>query len=456
MSLISNAFSGMQAAQAGMNTTGMNINNLLTPGYSRQGIIQSAIGPMGAVGLSAGNGVQVDSIRRISDQYLISQVWSTNSKANYYDAGQKYLGALESVVGTDSTSLGNGIDKFFASLSELTTQPDSPALRQQLINEAQSLSTRFNNVNNFINSQKTSISSQRNSTVESINTLSSNIAGYNQKIAELESTGGNTSVLRDQRDELVKQMSGMVDVKVTEDSKGNYIVALPSGQPLVNGRSSGQLASTTQSDGSQMLTLKYAGSEFTLNSSVGGQLGALNDYEQGSLKEMQESVQGMAEAIATMFNDQLGKGFDLNGQPGKPLFNFDLNNPAGILTVTDIKPDELALSGKADETGNGDNLNLLIELKNQKVDIGGMGNMSINEGAAAIISTIGIASRENKTEADAAMSVYVEAQNQRDNLSAVNQDEEAMNLQVYMNAYQSNMKVIATGNQIFSDLLNLL
>lgn len=82
--------------------------------------------------------------------------------------------------------------------------------------------------------------------------------------------------------------------------------------------------------------------------------------------------------------------------------------------------------------------------------------MSINEGAAAIISTIGIASRENKTEADAAMSVYVEAQNQRDNLSAVNQDEEAMNLQVYMNAYQSNMKVIATGNQIFSDLLNLL
>lgn len=85
-----------------------------------------------------------------------------------------------------------------------------------------------------------------------------------------------------------------------------------------------------------------------------------------------------------------------------------------------------------------------------------MGNMSINEGAAAIISSIGIASRENQTEAEAAISVYVEAQNQRDNLSAVDQDEEAINLQVYMNAYQSNMKVIAAGNQIFSDLLNLL
>ncbi|TBL47877.1 flagellar hook-associated protein FlgK [Obesumbacterium proteus] len=456
MSLISNAYSGLQAAKLGMNTVGMNVQNALTPGYSRQGILQSAVGPMGSVGLSAGNGVQVDSIRRISDQYLTSQVWGTNSKANYYDSGQKYIGALESVIGTDTTSLGNGIDKLFASLNELTTQPDSPALRQQLINEAQSMATRFNNINNFINSQKTSINSQHNATVDSVNTLSSNIAGYNQKISELEATGGNTNVLRDQRDELVKQMSTLVDVKVSEDAKGNYTVALPNGQPLVNGRSAGQLATTTQPDGSQLLTLKYAGSEYTINPATGGQLGALNDYEQGTLKEMQESVQGMAESIATMFNDQLGQGFDLNGQPGKPLFNFDLSNPAGMLTITDIKPDELALSSKNDETGNGDNLNLLIELKNKKVNIGGMGNMSINEGAAAIISSIGIASRQNQTEAEAAISVYVEAQNQRDNLSAVDQDEEAINLQVYMNAYQSNMKVIAAGNQIFSDLLNLL
>ncbi|MNC75349.1 Flagellar hook-associated protein 1 [compost metagenome] len=85
-----------------------------------------------------------------------------------------------------------------------------------------------------------------------------------------------------------------------------------------------------------------------------------------------------------------------------------------------------------------------------------MGSMSINEAAAAIISTVGIASRQNKTELEAAESVRYEAQTQRDNLSAVNQDEEAMNLQVYMQAYQSNLKVIATGNQIFTDLLNLI
>ena len=67
MNIINIAFTGAQAAQRGMGTTSMNVANYLTPGYSRQGIIQSAIGP-GNQGLSAGNGVQVDSIRRISDQ----------------------------------------------------------------------------------------------------------------------------------------------------------------------------------------------------------------------------------------------------------------------------------------------------------------------------------------------------------------------------------------------------
>ncbi len=171
---------------------------------------------------------------------------------------------------------------------------------------------------------------------------------------------------------------------------------------------------------------------------------------------MKDAVQGMAESVATLFNDQLGQGYDLNGNPGKPLFVFDPNNPAGMLTVTDLQPEEIALSGDPDEVGNGDNLKALIDLRNKPVDIPGLGNMSLNDGAASIVSTIGIASRKSQTETDAATAVYEQAQNQRDNLSAVNQDEEAINLQTYMQAYQSNMKVIATGNQIFSDLLNMI
>ena len=454
MNIINIAFTGAQAAQSGMSTTSMNVANYQTPGYSRQGITQSAVGA-GNDALSAGSGVQVDSIRRISDQYLINQVWHSGTRAEYYSAGQKYIGALESVIGSDGTSLGGGIDKFFASLNALTTQPDSPALRQQMINEAGSMATRFNNVNSFIESQKTSISDQRNALVSNVNILSGNIASFNQQIADMEGTGSNTSVLRDQRDELVKQLSSMMSVQVSEDAAGRYTVSLSDGQPLVSGRNFGKLKSTTNLAGDQEVSLDFLNTTFGVKSTMGGQLGALNDYEQGTLKNMQTAVQDMAKGIADMFNQQLTNGFDLNGHAGKPLFNFGLTNRGGMLQVTDIKPNELALSTKADESGNGDNLKALLEKKNSAITIGNMGLMSVNEAAAAIISSIGIASRQNKTELQASEAVQYEAQNQRDNVSAVNQDEEAMNLQVYMQAYQSNLKVIATGNQIFSDLLNL-
>lgn len=455
MSMINIAYSGLQAAQVGMNVTSMNIANMLVGGYSRQGAVQSSIGPMGEAGLTPGSGVQVDSIRRISSQYLVNQVWQTNTKANYFSTENQYITSLEKVVGTDTTSLGNGLDEFVNALSALTQTPESPALRQQLINQAGSLATRFNSVNNFITSQKESINTQRGAMVDQINTLSGNIADYNKKIADMESTGGNASVLRDQRDELVKTLSSMADIKVSEDKSGSFTVSLTNGQPLVSGKTAGQLSVGQDANGDTTLTLKFSTSEFSLNPSTGGQLGALYDYETGTLQEMKDAVQGMAKAVADLFNEQLEKGYDLNGNQGKSLFTFDPTNPAGMLQVNDVKPEEIALSAVKGEPGNSDNLTALIELKNQKTDIPGLGNMSLNEGAAAIISTIGIASKQSTTEMEAAVAVSEQAQNQRDNLSAVNQDEEAINLQIYMQAYQANMKVISTGNQIFTDLMSL-
>ena len=77
MSMFDIAYSGLQAANMGMLVTSMNATNVNTSGYSRQGIVQSAIGPMGEAGLTPGNGVQVNSIRRIASQYLVNQVWQT-------------------------------------------------------------------------------------------------------------------------------------------------------------------------------------------------------------------------------------------------------------------------------------------------------------------------------------------------------------------------------------------
>ena len=455
MSLINIGYSGAQAARIGMNITAMNIANAATPGYSRQRIAQQTIGPNGSARLFSGSGVEVTSVQRIADQFRISQVWRATTEVNYYDQGQAYLGSLETMIGSDTTGLGDGLDNFFKSLSGATGKPDNQAMRQDVLTEAKSMALRINNLQKFMQNQKTDIRQQQQDMVGNINDMNKSIANFNQKIREAEAIGGDTSSLRDQRDELVKSVSSFVDVRVSENSKGEFTLSLPTGQPLVSGSDASTLSMVPDANGEMQMSVNFAGSTYQADMSCGGKLGAIYDYLQQTLKPMETSLQGIAETMSNAFNDQLGKGFDLNGDPGKALFNFDASNPDGMLQVTDITWDELAFSAAKGEVGNNDNLLEMIKLKTQSYDIPGLGNTSIDNASASLISTIGIKSRQNQTELDSAISLVDSAQMQRDSYSQVDYDEEYVGLTTYMQAYNANMKVISTGDELFNNLLAL-
>lgn len=455
MSIISIGYSGAKAARIGMNVTALNIANAATPGYSRQRVEQHALGPTGNIRLSSGSGTDVNNIRRIADQFRIGQVWRSNTQASYFEEGQLYLGALEKALGTETSGIGDGLDNFFKSLSGASEKPENQALRQDVLSEARSLATRFNSIQTFLQKQRTDSQQQQRNLTTSINSVTSNIAQYNKKIKETEAQGGDTSILRDQRDELVQELTSYVDVRVQENDKGEYTLMMPSGQPLVAGSDTGQLNMVTNANGDPELQLTFAGSQYQIGMDIGGQFGALHAYQVGTLNGIEESIAGLAEVMANAFNDQLGKGVDLNGNPGKPLFNFDLTNPKGMLQVNDLKWDELAFSADATAVGDNKNLLALLSIKNQTFNIPGVGDSTLDNASASLISTVGIKSRQNQSELSAATALWEDAVMQRDNYSGVNYDEEYINLTTYTQAYQANMKVIATGDQLFSELLAL-
>ncbi|MEJ5174438.1 flagellar hook-associated protein FlgK, partial [Erwinia sp. MYb416] len=354
-SLFNIGYSGIRAAQTQLNVTALNTANLATPGYTRQRVEQMAIGPMGQVRFDSGSGVAVTSIRRMADQFLIGQVWRTNSEGNFYATAQNYLGQLETLVGSETSGLGEGLDNLFGALSGATERPENQAMRQNVLSNAKMLATRFNKLQEFFNKQHSDIRTQQQNSIGSINVLSTNIADYNKKIIESEAQGGDTSVLRDQRDELVKQLSGFIDVRINETPEGSYTVALNSGQPLVSGSTAGKLV-FDESGGNRRLSLSFSTTSFSVDMDCGGALGGLYQYETETLNGMEESVQGMAKSLANAFNSQLAAGFDSQGNPGKPLFSFDLTNPNGMLGITDLTWDELAFSSIPDASGNNDNL----------------------------------------------------------------------------------------------------
>lgn len=456
MDMINIGYSGASTAQVELNVTAQNTANAMTDGYTRQVAITSTIGASSGSSNSAGNGVQVDSIRRVSNQYQVNQVWYAASDYGYYNIQQEYLTQLETVLSDDNSSLSGGFDNFFAALNAATTSPDDSALREQVISESGALALRVDNTLDYIDSQSSEIVSQEQAMVAQVNTLTSGIAGYNQQIAEAEANGDNASALYDARDQMVEQLSGIMDVQVNIDDEGNYDVTLQNGQPLVSGQESSTIELDTNADGTQSMSLTFAGTTSSMNTETGGSLGALFDYQNKVLTPLTGTINSMAEQFADAVNTQLAQGYDLNGNPGEPLFIYDENSSDGPLEVNpDITADELAFSSSPDESGNSDNLQALINISTEPLDIEGLGSVTVGEACSSIISNIGIYSQQNQTEAEAAANVYSEAQNQQSSVSGVSMDEEAVNLITYQQIYEANLKVISTGADIFDSVLEM-
>lgn len=479
MSLLSQiGYSGVRATQVALTATGQNVANINTPGYSRLGVEMSSLG--GHTAMSSGRGVQVDNIRRIADDFVNRQLWRATSQHGFNETRTKYLDSLESLMASEGANISGGLDNFYAALSEATSTPDSIALRQQILNEAKALATRVNGLSNNIETQLNGLRGQREAIVVELNGLTENIATLNKRITHVEASNGDAKALRDQRDALVHDLAKLADVRVMEAADGSFSLSLANGQPLVAGPSAAKIKLTTLASNHQEFSLEFAGTTFPMpNDGWGGQLGGLHDAEYNSLRATQETVSEIAKGIADIFNsvmagvdgelnpvavDAFGKpltqAWDINGTAApwpnedQALFKYDPNSISQILTINDLKPEDLAFSSNQNEPGNNDKLLLLLTMKGAPVSVGGTTN-TLNDAYATLLGGVASASRQSQADSETSKSVQAQAQSQRDSISAVNLDEEGVNLMNYQQAYQANLKVITTAGVLFDSVLGM-
>lgn len=448
------ALSGLQAAQANMSAASMNLANIKTTGYTRQRVEQSAIGGSGNDSYSAGNGVNVDAFKRITEKYLVSEEWKETSNHKYFTASQNYFTKLENSIGNETSGLAAGMREFFNGLKAATSEPTSSAYREQVINQAKSVALNMSHFNESVQDQKKVIAGQRDATISQINGLTNSIHEYNQKIVKLSFGNANTSALQDSRDEQVRKLSEFVDIRVTETASGSYNIALKNGLPLISEQSVATLGINSTSVSPQ-IDLILSGNNYAIDMSCGAGLGAINDYESGILKETEEAVVEMAKLFADNINSQLASGFDLNNAAGKALFKFDINNPDQMLTVTDINAKELAFSAQSGVVGNADNLHQLIALKDNPIMLPSIGSTSLEEVGTRLVGQVAFAKNSNQQAITRTKDMLDIAMQNRESVSGVNKNEEEVAILEYSNLSRANMKVIATGEQLFSDLLAL-
>ncbi|MGE5492296.1 MAG: flagellar hook-associated protein FlgK [Actinomycetota bacterium] len=455
MTVINNALSGALAAQAALNTTSQNTANVMTPGYTRQGVLLTAVSLSRTSGINPGDGVAVPSLLRFSDSYKNQQMWQAASGLGQYSTAQPYLTQLEQVMGDDTANINAGLDNFFGALNAASVEPTSSPLRQQVITAADALAQRFNNLRQLLSTQRQSVYQQRTAVVSQINELTTEIAAFNQKISAANSTGTTPSGLIDERDLRIDKLASLVGLQVIDQPDGSRSIALRGGQPLVVGAVASSMAVSGTPSGAQVLTLKFASESFTLASgNLGGQLGGLDDFESKVLAPQIQSIADMASGMAAQVNTKLAAGFDMNGNPGAPLFDFDPTSTNAMLTVhAGVMGQDLAFSASATLPGNSDNLLALIDLRNQPVAVSALGSTLLGDAYTQLVGKLGTDSQQNQASLKTAQTVRNQAEESWKSTSGVNSDEEAINLVQFQQMYQANMKVIAVANQLFDATL---
>ena len=452
MSIISNALSGSIAAQAALNAASQNIANLQTAGYTRQGVLLSSLGA--GVGVrSAGNGVEVSALLRFADAYKSQQRWRAASDQGARSQTQPYLTQLERVMGDDASSISNGIDGFFAALNASAVDPTSTPLRQQIVTSADAMAQRFNSISTVMSNQLLSLQQQRAAIVPQANTTLANIAALNQRISTSTASGTNVSSLMDARDQLIDGLASQMGIEVLDQPDGSRNVSLKSGQPLVIGSLAGTLSSNMTNTGEQTLNLDFAKSSYKLDPvAIGGQMGGLGEFEQNTLKPLQQSLQDMATQLTSKVNAQLALGKTMTGTAGGPLLAY-ANGKLSITPGFNAKDLALSLTGAAGDSGN---LQKLIEIKNQPITVSWVGSVLMSDADTQLVGKLGIYSQQNQSLLKTANTVRSQAIDDWKSTSGVNKDEEAMSLVEFQNMYQANMKVISVANTLFDATLQMM
>jgi len=165
--------------------------------------------------LFAGRGVSVDGIYRVTSQYMYDKVISENSKSNYYDKLSGMLGNVESVFKeTEESGFSVDLNRYFQSIENLRTNPNSEIYKSALKNEGGILVETLQNIYSTIQKQQDAEKTELNANVEKINSLLKEIGDVNDKIVKYATA---TNDLYDKRDQLELELSNYVDITVNRD-----------------------------------------------------------------------------------------------------------------------------------------------------------------------------------------------------------------------------------------------
>lgn len=449
------ARTGMTVSQASIQTTSHNINNMNTPGYSRQRVEQSAKSAYSNPGFNSsmgagqlGTGAEATDIIRIRNTFYDFQYRSESH--NYGEIGIKYehYTTMETIFNEPSDSaISASLSNFFSSWQELSKNPSDTGAKDIVIQNSKYLANNISKIKEKLINLSEQAERKLGDDIEEINGMFKELKSLNKNIKIVEGSEKTPNDLLDQRDRIIDDLSFKMDINNEDIRK-----ALETGDASLKYDRDDSL----KYNGKILLAYKDIDGKYkeaTLSGeaakNMSGELqGSL--YMIGKIAEYQNSIDELAEGIAKGANNVIN-GRDVNdnteGVKDNNLFVFD-KDKTPILKVNQTFSDDPKNLTITSETAQE-----MYRLKGKKFEIAGEVT-TIDKFYGSIVQKLGNETQEVIRNEKNQGKILKDINNSRLNLSGVSLDEEMVNLIQFQHAYNASAKVISTIDSLLDVVVN--
>jgi flagellar hook-associated protein 1 len=307
------ATSALNAQQQGMSVTAHNIANVNTEGYSRQSPVLESKQPVLYAGLIMGRGVDVDQVVQSSDRFIENRLMQEKSNLSSSSEMEKYMQVLEGYFNENSdTGISNMLADFWNGWYDISNNPSGTAERNALYEHSTLLAEQFNELGGDLIQVKSDLTNAVSSGIESINTITQEIAHLNDQIVGMEADN-TANDLRDKRYALVSELNEYLDVKTFDQNNGSLTIVSAKGCTLVQGSSNYELE-MGGTNGDRVIWQDSSGRDVDITDYISnGKLGGWLDMRDEVVGKYQLDLDALAKEFIWSVNQQHSQGVGLGG-----------------------------------------------------------------------------------------------------------------------------------------------
>lgn len=451
-SLLSIARSALLTQQRAIDTTGHNIANAQTPGYTRQRQALQAEIPLQTGFGQIGRGVMSPGVERLRDGFLDESFRRENGDLGKFNTLKDLLGQVDALF-SEPTDVGiaNGIDELFSAFGDLANDPTGQTPRTLVRQSAENLTARFQEADARLSVMSGEARVRLNDAVSTVNNITQQIADLNTRIRSAGAGLRESPDLEDKRDMLVDQLSGLMGVRTIEREDGT--IGILSGDALlVDGAQVAKLEARDGEDGTVTIGVQNVSNGVNLTT---GSLAGLVQLASKTIPGMRDQLNTLVGGIVREFNAIHAAGRTNSGATGVNFFA-----PGGVTANTMRISDDIRANVNNIAAGvsgaPGDNATALRIAGLRTTGVGSFNGDTIGGAFQKLVSSLAVTVQDATSKAEAQSTLVANAEAVRQSVAGVSIDEELTTLISQQSAYSAAARLVTVADEMIQDVLNMV